>query len=61
MSQSISAKALCLINSAIKRVVLGWASAVAGYGAFYIPQVFGEHIKAAAPEYAMVGFAVFYA
>ncbi len=40
---------------------LGWTSAVAGYGAFYIPQVFGEQIKAATPEYAMVGFAVFYA
>lgn len=41
--------------------VLGWTSAVAAYGAFYIPQVFGEQIRAATPEYAMVGFAVFYA
>lgn len=41
--------------------VLGWTSAVAAYGAFYIPQVFGEQIKAATPEYAMIGFAVFYA
>lgn len=40
--------------------VLGWTSAVAGYGAFYIPQVFGEQINAATPEYAMVGFAAFY-
>ncbi len=40
--------------------VLGWTSAVAAYGAFYIPQVFGEQIKAATPEYAMVGFAIFY-
>jgi len=40
--------------------VLGWTSAVAAYGAFYIPQVFGEQIKAATPEYAMVGFALFY-
>ena len=39
---------------------LGWTSAVAGYGAFYIPQVFGEQIKTATPEYAMLGFAVFY-
>lgn len=39
---------------------LGWTSAVAGYGAFYIPQVFGEQIKAATPEFAMLGFAVFY-
>ena len=40
--------------------VLGWTSAVAAYGAFYIPQVLGEQIKAATPEYAMVGFAAFY-
>ena len=40
--------------------VLGWTSAVAAYGAFYIPQVFGEQIKAATPEYAMIGFAIFY-
>ncbi|MGL6159038.1 antiporter [Microbulbifer sp.] len=41
--------------------VLGWTSAVAAYGAFYIPKVFGEQIKATTPEYALVGFAVFYA
>ena len=41
--------------------VLGWTSAVAAYGAFYIPQVFGEQINAATPEYAMIGFAAFYA
>lgn len=40
--------------------VLGWTSAVAAYGAFYIPQVLGEQIKAATPEYAMIGFAIFY-
>ncbi|MEE8352660.1 MAG: MFS transporter [Rhodospirillales bacterium] len=39
---------------------LGWTSAVAAYGAFWIPQVFGEQIKAATPEYALYGFAVFY-
>lgn len=39
---------------------LGWTSAVAAYGAFIIPQVFGEQIKAATPEYALYGFAVFY-
>ena len=39
---------------------LGWTSAVAAYGAFVIPQVFGEQIKAATPEYALYGFAVFY-
>ncbi|MCW8906194.1 MAG: antiporter [Sedimenticola sp.] len=39
---------------------LGWTSAVAAYGAFIIPQVFGEQIKAATPEYALYGFAAFY-
>ena len=36
---------------------LGWTSAVAAYGAFIIPQVFGEQIKVATPEYALYGFA----
>ena len=40
--------------------VLGWTSAIAAYGAFYIPKVFGEQIKAATPEYALYGFASFY-
>ena len=40
--------------------VLGWTSAVAAYGAFIIPQVIGEQIKATTPEYALYGFAVFY-
>ena len=40
--------------------VLGWTSAIGAYGAFIIPQVFGEQIKAATPEYALYGFAVFY-
>jgi NNP family nitrate/nitrite transporter-like MFS transporter len=40
--------------------VLGWTSAVAAYGAFIIPKVLGEEIKAATPEYALYGFAVFY-
>lgn len=40
--------------------VLGWTAAVAAYGAFIIPKVFGEQIKAATPEYALYGFAVFY-
>ncbi len=39
---------------------LGWTSAVAAYGAFIIPKVFGEQIKMATPEYALYGFAVFY-
>lgn len=40
---------------------LGWTSAVAAYGAFIIPKVFGEQIKLATPEYALYGFAIFYA
>ncbi len=41
--------------------VLGWTSAVAAYGAFIIPKVFGEQIKATTPENALYGFAIFYA
>ena len=41
--------------------VLGWTSAVAAYGAFYIPQVLGEQINATTPEVALIGFAAFYA
>ncbi len=40
---------------------LGWTSAVAAYGAFLIPKIFGEQIKATTPENALYGFAVFYA
>ena len=40
--------------------VLGWTSAVAAYGAFLIPKIFGEQIKATTPQYALYGFAVFY-
>ena len=40
--------------------VLGWTSAVAAYGAFIIPKVFGEQIKATTPQYALYGFAIFY-
>jgi len=41
--------------------VLGWTSAVAAYGAFIAPIVIGDQIKAGTPQYAMYGFAVFYA
>ena len=40
--------------------VLGWTSAVAAYGAFIIPRVFGAQIKSGTPEYALYGFAVYY-
>ena len=39
---------------------LGWTSAVAAYGSFWIPQMLGEHISAGTPHYAMYGFAGFY-
>ena len=40
---------------------LGWTAAVAAYGAFIIPKVFGEQLKAGTPEVALYGFALFYA
>jgi NNP family nitrate/nitrite transporter-like MFS transporter len=40
---------------------LGWTSAVAAYGAFMIPVIFAEQIGATTPEYALYGFAAFYA
>ncbi|OOF33844.1 MFS transporter [Salinivibrio costicola] len=40
--------------------VLGWTSAVAAYGAFYIPMVFGEQIEMSTPDHALIGFAIFY-
>lgn len=40
--------------------VLGWTSAIAAYGAFIIPNVFGSQIKAGRPEAALYGFAVYY-
>ncbi|MBZ0265798.1 MFS transporter [bacterium] len=40
--------------------VLGWTSAVAAYGAFIIPKIFGNQIEAGHPEYALYGFAVYY-
>lgn len=41
--------------------VLGWTSAAGGYGSFIAPVVIGNQLKAGTPEYAMYGFAVFYA
>ena len=40
--------------------VLGWISAVAAYGAFLIPKIFGVQIKAGHAEYALYGFAAYY-
>jgi NNP family nitrate/nitrite transporter-like MFS transporter len=41
--------------------VLGWTAAVGAYGSFIAPVVIGQQIKVGTPEYAMYGFAVFYA
>ena len=41
--------------------VLGWTSAVAAYGAFVAPIVIGNQINAGTPQFAMYGFAIFYA
>ena len=40
---------------------LGWSSAVAAYGAFFIPKIIGEHIYATTPENAFYVFSIFYA
>lgn len=40
--------------------VLGWTSAIAAYGAFIIPIIFGEQIEKGVPEQALYGFAGFY-
>ena len=40
--------------------VLGWTSAIAAYGAFLIPKIFGTQIAAGTPEYALYGFAGYY-
>jgi len=40
--------------------VLGWTSAIAAYGAFIIPKVFGQQIKSGTPEFALYGFAAYY-
>lgn len=40
--------------------VLGWTSAIAAYGSFIIPRVFGEQIEKGNAEYALYGFAIFY-
>ncbi|MDP6080801.1 MAG: hypothetical protein QF435_12070 [Arenicellales bacterium] len=40
--------------------VLGWTSAVAAYGAFIIPKVFGQQVDAGTPEFALYGFAFYY-
>ncbi|MBN1300641.1 MAG: NarK/NasA family nitrate transporter [Melioribacteraceae bacterium] len=40
--------------------VLGWTSAIAAYGSFIIPKVFGQQIENGTPEFAMYGFTFYY-
>ena len=40
--------------------VLGWTSAIAAYGAFVIPKVFGQQIQSGHAEYALYGFSAYY-
>ena len=41
--------------------VLGWTAAIAAFGAYLIPMIFAAQIKAGTPQYALYGFAVYYA
>ncbi len=41
--------------------ILGWTSAIAAYGAYIVPKVFGAQIQAKTPHYALWGFAIYYA
>ena len=49
-----------IFNPAMAGPVLGWISAVAAYGAFLIPLVFGGQIEAGTPERGLYGFAAYY-
>lgn len=40
--------------------VLGWIAAIAAYGAFIIPKLFGQQIKAGHVQYAFYGIVVYY-
>jgi len=40
--------------------VLGWIAAIAAYGAFIMPKLFGQQIKAGHAEYALYGFVAYY-
>ena len=65
MGQRFTLDAFIFQNLIFDRVqagpVLGWTSAVAAYGSFIAPEVIKGQIKAGTPEYAMYGFAIFYA
>ena len=49
-----------IFESAQAGPVLGWISAVAAYGAYLIPKIFGTQLAAGTPETALYGFAAYY-
>jgi NNP family nitrate/nitrite transporter-like MFS transporter len=49
-----------IFKPAMAGPVLGWTSAVAAYGAFLIPRIFGSQIEAGTPEYGLYGFTAYY-
>ncbi len=50
-----------IFDKDIRGPVLGWTSAIAAYGAYLIPKIFATQIKGGTPQYALYGFAVYYA
>jgi MFS transporter, NNP family, nitrate/nitrite transporter len=50
-----------IFNKEMAGPVLGFSSAIAAYGAFLIPKIFATQIKAGTPQYALYGFAAYYA
>jgi len=52
--------AAVIFDNEIRGPVLGWISAIAAYGAFIFPIIFGISIKEDFIEWAMFGFATYY-
>ena len=50
-----------IFDKDLRGPVLGWTSAIAAYGAYLIPKIFGTQIEAGTPQYALYGFAAYYA
>ena len=49
-----------LFDNKLAGPVLGWSSAIASYGAFVIPAMFGVSLNAGSPQYTLYGLAVYY-
>jgi NNP family nitrate/nitrite transporter-like MFS transporter len=50
-----------IFSKDVRGPVLGWTSAIAAYGAYLIPKIFATQIQAGTPQYALYGFAAYYA